>query len=367
MLPLKRFILTCMALLPIACILPSMLGMAPSAPALSVSQPNLFLAPANSTSTPTPFRPLPPTSTYIPTNFPTNTPMPTPTATTTEPHLITKSWEDYPGPSEWPDIDVPAPVGILPQPEGQVNILLLGSDQRPNDGGFRTDTILLLTLNPKAGTANLTSFPRDLYVYIPGWTVQRINTAMGHGGIDLLYDTFEYNFGVHPDHYVFINFWSFQEVIDSLGGVDVQVAVALTDQRDRYGDYTVPAGTVHMDGDLALWYVRARYTTSDFERGKRQQEVLIAIFDKLISLNGITKAPKLYEIYRQNVTTDLEFSDLAPLVPLAAKLTDTSRVNHYFISRNEVVPWLTTQGAQVLIPIREAVLQVMDQALNVPK
>ncbi len=362
---LKRSILILMAILLVACSIPGMAGMSPSSPSLSVNSPNLFQPPANSTSTPTPFKPLAPTSTFVPTNYPTSTPMFT--ATPTGPQLISKTWEDYPGPSEWPDIDIPAPVGILPQPEGQTNILLLGSDQRPNDGGFRTDTILLLTLNPKTGTANLTSFPRDLYVYIPGWTVQRINTAMGHGGIDLLYDTFEYNFGVHPDHYAFINFWSFTQVIDSLGGVDVDVAVPLTDQRDRYGDYTVTAGTHHMDGATALWYVRARYTTSDFERGRRQQEMLLGIFNKLLSLDGITKAPKLYDIYRQNVTTDLEFADLTPLVPLAARLTDTSRISHYFISRSEVVSWQTTEGAQVLIPVREAVLKVMDQTLNIPQ
>ncbi|MFQ5615056.1 MAG: LCP family protein, partial [Anaerolineales bacterium] len=75
----------------------------------------------------------------------------------------------------------------------------MGSDQRPGEGGFRTDTILLLTLNPGQGIVNITSFPRDLYVYIPGWTMQRINTAPQHGGFELMAATFGYNLGVHPD------------------------------------------------------------------------------------------------------------------------------------------------------------------------
>jgi len=277
-----------------------------------------------------------------------------------------KSWEDYPGPMLWPDIEVPPPTGILSQPAGQVNILLLGSDERPNEGGLRTDTILLATLNPAAGTAHLTAFPRDLYVYIPGWTVQRINTAYGWGGFEALALTFEYNFGVRPDHYVMINFRSFEQVIDSLGGIDVNVAVTLTDHRDGYGNYTVPAGLVHMDGETALWYVRARYTTSDFDRGRRQQEVLQAIFDRSMSLNALQSAPELYEIYRQNVVTDMTFEQIAPLLPLAAQVGSGANVQRYAIGPAQVMDWVNYSGAQVLLPIPEAVLEVMKQALNSP-
>ena len=102
-------------------------------------------------------------------------PTPSPTAA-----MVAEDWGYFPGPSVPLSIAVGPPASPIPQPEGQVNILLLGSDQRPGDYGFRTDTILLLTLNPNDGTANLTSFPRDLYVYIPGWTTQRINTAQAH-------------------------------------------------------------------------------------------------------------------------------------------------------------------------------------------
>lgn len=359
----KLFLLLLITLVPLSCALPSLFSQALSV-SVKPSDPILVLAPANATATPTPFMPLPPTPTYIPTSFPTPTAAPTGTPDISVP--IAKSWADYPGPSVWPDFDIPAPVGLLPQPNGQVNILLLGSDQRLNEGGFRTDTILLLTINRAMSTANLTSFPRDLYVYIPGYTMQRINTAMAHGGFDSLALTFEYNFGVHPDHYFLINFWSFSQAIDSLGGIDVHVAVPFTDQRDRYGDYHVPAGNVHMDGATALWYVRARYSTNDFDRGRRQQEVLMASFERLLSLDAIQKAPQLFDIYRQNVTTDMTFDQMAPFIPLAAQLSDTSRIHHYYISPREVYDWVTTTGAMVLIPIRDAVLAVMHQALNIP-
>jgi LCP family protein required for cell wall assembly len=325
-------------------------------------------APADATATVTPFQPIPPTPTYIFTDVPTPpvrvmTIEPTPAGV--QPPLA-KSWNDYPGPIVWPDIDIPSPTGLLEQPSGQTNILLLGSDQRPSDGGFRTDTIIMVTLNSVLGTVNVTTFPRDLYVYIPGYTVQRINTAFAFGDFESLATTFEYNFGVRPSHYVLINFWSFVDIVDSLGGVDVAVESTFTDHRDGYGDYTVPAGNIHMDGQTVLWYVRARYTTSDFDRGRRQQEVLEAIGNRLLSLNALTRVPELYDIYRNNVTTDLSVEDVLGMLPLAARLSDTSRIHRFAIGPGQVYNWTNYSGAMVLVPIREAVLAVMYQALNSP-
>jgi polyisoprenyl-teichoic acid--peptidoglycan teichoic acid transferase len=244
--------------------------------------------------------------------------------------------------------------------------MLLGSDERRNEGGFRTDTMLLVTINTVDETVNITSFPRDLYVYIPGWTVQRMNTAHARGGFPLLALSMEYNFGVRPDYFVMVNFWSFLDVIDQLGGIDVQVAVGLSDHRDNYGHYSVPSGTVHMDGETALWYVRSRYTSSDFERTHRQQEVVRAILAKMLRLDAITKAPQLYDIYRKNVTTNLTLEDITPLLSTAAHLTDTDRIQQYFIGREQVSAWRNTQGSQVLVPNREAVVEVMRKALNSP-
>jgi polyisoprenyl-teichoic acid--peptidoglycan teichoic acid transferase len=359
---LKRILLLLFLLPALSCSMPAMVSPSPTAPQIIVQQLALVQAPVNSTATPTPFQPLALTPTYIPTDFPT--PVPSSTPTPRMPTDQPKTWKDYPGPSVPPDIEVPPPVGLLAQPRGQINIMLLGSDQRTYDYGFRTDTILLLTLNPSTGTANLTSFPRDLYVYIPGWTVQRINTAFPHGGFSTLAQTMEYNFGVKPDYYVLVNFQSFQQVIDSLGGIDVHVAVSLTDERTGHGYYTLPAGVRHMNGELALWFVRSRHTSSDFERTQRQQEVIQALFMKMLSINAVTRAPEIYKIYKKNVETDMPLDAITPLLPLAVKLSDTSRIHQYFISRSEVYNWRTTQGAAVLVPIRENVVKVMRQALN---
>ncbi len=361
----KRLLVLMTALMALACVLPGVIAPVSSGPVGSSGIPLMVLAPPGSTATATPFQPLPPTPTYLPTSFPTPTIFPTPTLGISS--GATKTWSDYPGPTVWPDITIPPPMGILSQPEGQVNILLLGSDQRPYEGGFRTDTIILVTLSPAQGITNMTSFPRDLYVYIPGWTVQRINTAFGYGGFAALAQTFEYNFGVLPDNYVLINFWSFANAIDSLGGLEVDVGQNLCDHRDSYGTYCVYAGRQRMDGETALWYVRSRYTSSDFDRGRRQQEIVKAGFEKLISLDAISRAPELFEIYRSNVTTDLTFEAVSPLLPLAVQLTENPSINHYFIGPQQVVNWVNYSGAQVLLPIREAVLEVMRQALNSPE
>lgn len=311
------------------------------APYFDISQS--VSTPENIQPTPTPFQPLPPTPTYLPTI-----------------EVQSISAKPTKTPDEPPKETEPPLTFAL---EDRLNLLLLGSDQRPYEWGFRTDTIILVSLDPIKGTASLVSFPRDLYLTIPGWTEQRINTAMGYGGFPLLAATLEYNFGVRPTHYVMVNFFAFKQTIDSLGGIDVYAAETISDHRDKHGYYTIPAGLNHMDGETALWYSRARYSTSDFDRTRRQQEVILALFERILSLDGIEKAPDLYEIYAENVTTNLGWQDIAPLLPLAAKLSDTSNIRHYYVGPGQVTAWTTPGGAQVLLPNYNAINGLLWQAI----
>jgi len=292
--------------------------------------------------TPTPFLPLPPTPTFLPESYQT----PQPSA------------------GNSPEQTGDSAADRLPQSEGQINILLLGSDQRNNEVGFRTDTIILLSINTKKKTASLLSFPRDLYLNIPGWMYQRINTAMFHGGFPLLAQTLDYHFGVRPDYYIYVGLDAFAQVIDSLGGIEVQVAKTLTDQRANFGYYTIPAGQAHMDGSTALWYVRSRYTSNDFDRTRRQQEVIQALAARMISMNALESANEIYDIYRAYVTTNLTWTDIAPLIPVAIKIGDASQIRHYFIGPAEVTPWVTSGGAQVLLPQQNAIMAVIRQMLQ---
>ncbi len=317
-----------------------------AAPRAASTQIVLVQSPLGATATATPFQPVPPTAVYYPTEAPVFVPTTAPTEV----------------PTPFP-LDPAAPVGALELPPDQVNILLLGSDKRPWDSAFRTDTIILLTLNPSLGTISLTSFPRDMYINIPGWGMDRINTAWGKGGFDKLAATFEHNFGVRPEHYVLINFSSFKQVVDSLGGLDVNVGVSVSDYRNGYY-FTVPAGPQTMDADTVLWYVRSRKTSNDFQRSRRQQEVLMAIFQRMLSLNALRRIPEFYAIYKDNVTTDMGLTTLVPLFPLAAQLVDTSRIHHYFIGPNQVYDWITPGGGMVLVPRQAEVMAVIRKALN---
>jgi LCP family protein required for cell wall assembly len=341
-----------------ACNLPTYTGQVdalPQSPQSQVAMGPVLTVPPNATPSATPFQPV---------KDPTNEANPT----TSAPDEVIRQAVDcppFPPATQGSPIDLPAPVcPQFPQPTNQFNILLLGSDQRPDSGGFRTDTMILVTLNPDENKVNMTSFPRDLYVYIPGWTMQRINTAQARGGFPQTQLTYQYNFGVRPDRFVLINFWSFRDLISRLEGIDVEVAQPLTDHRAGFGNYTVPAGTVRMDADTALWYVRSRYSSSDFERTRRQQEVIVALFNRLISLDVLEKAPEIYELYKENVVTDLTFADMARFIPLAGKLLNGEGIERYYIGREQVTSWRTPGGAQVLLPNRTAVLEVMRRALN---
>jgi len=311
----------------------------------TVELPTLETGPTHAPSL-TPFQPVPLTPTAVisltpsPTSPPTITPVPSAT----------------PWPTPW-----------LNRPTEQVNIIVLGSDKRPG-AGYRTDVIIWLSLNPAEGTASIISFPRDLFVKIPGHDDNRINVAHAFG-FETLQNTFWVNFGVWPDHYVLADFSSFIEIVDSLGGIDVDAGRELRDKCDlpqRVNGYcTISEGINHMDGETALWYVRARYTTSDYNRARRSQEVLMGLFRGMLSINAVANAPNLYEQYRSGVETDMEVYDIMPLVPLAAELTKEGRLRHYNLGTAHAEPYtIPENGMQVLLPNVEAIQALFWEALE---
>jgi LCP family protein required for cell wall assembly len=257
---------------------------------------------------------------------------------------------------------------VLEKPEGQINILLLGSDIRPDDGGFRTDVIMWVSLNPRDNYVSIVSFPRDLFVSIPGWGSNRINTAFQYGGFELLADTFETNFGVRPDHYVMVDFNGFKNVINNLGGIDVYASQNLTDTCATWinasGYCSAGPGLVHMNGELALWYARSRYSTSDIDRARRAQEVGEAIFHRLVSLDALVRAPELYNAYLNYVQTDVNLSDVVSLLPFASKINENGDIRNYVVNYSYAYDWVTAAGAQVLIPDYAAIESLLIEALS---
>ena len=299
-----------------------------------------------SNATPTPFQPIPPTPIVMVEDLPTAT------------------LEVQPSPTPQPEINE-SEEQALEQLSGQVNVLLLGADARPWSSNFRTDTIMLLTINPELGRVNITSFPRDLYVTVPGWGMQRINSAWPYGRWKLLQQTFEHNFGVHVDYYAVLKFSSFKQIVDSLGGLDILVGKTLSDYRAGYW-VTIPAGEVHMDADDVLWYVRSRKTTNDFERNRRQQEVLQAIFKKLISMNGLRRVPELHEHYKDGFITNIELLDLLAWLPVAARVAENpDNINYYAVKSGMTQSYITPYGAMVLLPDRYKVMKLVRKSQNI--
>jgi LCP family protein required for cell wall assembly len=268
-----------------------------------------------------------------------------------------------------------------------VTYLLLGSDKRPGQTYFRTDTIVIAVIRPASGQVALISVPRDLYVYIPIPNVgmmDRINTAYEYGempkydypggGLALLKDTILYNLGLSIDHLAIVDFDGFRRIVDTLGGIDVPVFCPYTDwhlidpnydpnNENNWALYTVGPGVVHMDGDLALWYARSRSKSSDFDRGRRSQEVLRALYTRALQTNSISKIPELYNDFSSSIITDLTLSDLLQLVPLALHLNNAD-IRSYYIGRDLVTGWMTPGGASVQLPNGPAIQSMLQQALS---
>jgi LCP family protein required for cell wall assembly len=324
----------------------------------------------------------PPSASETPDNAtPSETPAPSPTA---RPGIDPTLGASSPEPSLIPDLPIPDPVEQLHLDKDLDNILLLGRDTDRTSNSYRTDVMIVLSVNKAANSVTLLTIPRDLFVYIPGWTMNRINTAAGHGdatgypggGVALLEQTILYNLGIPVHGWARVDFQGFKDVVDIVDGVDVPVTCAMQDWRlkdpsfdqqnaDNWQLYTVPAGVQHMDGDLALWYARSRKRSSDYDRSRRQHQVLRAIFEKALNLQMLPKVPQLYAQYAQIVDTDLTLGDLLQFVPMAANLQD-ARIKSRFIGRAQVTPWVTPGGADVLLPNRDAIAALTAEAFLPP-
>ncbi len=245
--------------------------------------------------------------------------------------------------------------------------LILGSDYRP-DAGFRTDVILLVAVNQLTGKVSLVSFPRDLWVTIPGYGEQRINTVMQTGGFGLLADTMQVNFGVYPTEYAMVDMEGFLEVIDVLGGITIQTEAVTVDTCDSSlnpsGWCEVGPGAVSLDSAWALWYVRARYNSSDFDRMRRTQEVALAIFKKAAGPSGLLHSPDLLNIYSEKVETNISSSAVLPLLKTALSFESDANVRQFSIGPNEITPMVTAQGAAILLPNIPAIQSILTEALN---
>jgi len=168
----------------------------------------------------------------------------------------------------------------------RINVLLLGSDDVDNVG--RSDTIMVLSLNPRLKRAALLSIPRDSRVYIPGHGLDKINSAYAYGGVELAQKTVEQFLGIQIDYYAEIGFDAFVQAVDELGGVDIEVPDPFGGGRGLvkhtyYDSINLKPGYQHLNGKQALQFVRYR-NDSDIERAKRQQQLLRALVDQKLNI-----------------------------------------------------------------------------------
>lgn len=234
----------------------------------------------------------------------------------------------------------------------RINILVMGLDQRldePDNEEYRTDSMMVLTIDPYSKTAGVFSIPRDTRVNIPDpngdggvYTRTRINEAyeMGQygvnyptgypgGGGQLAMDVVKQNFGIPIDYYVVLNWASFIKIVDNLGGIDVNVPDYVYDPAytscqfcDDYYPVEFLPGEQHMDGTTALEYVRIRHSDNDFKRIERQQIVLRAIIAKAESqsLLSVGQMKSLYSTYRDSITTDIPDTQVPGLALLVSQI-----------------------------------------------
>lgn len=275
------------------------------------------------------------------------------------------------GPSDVPTL-VPgqATPTLIPTSEpwagtDRINILLMGIDRRPGEAFIsRTDTMMLVSLDPVTESASILSIPRDLYVLIPGHGRDRINTAFVYGsagnnpvgGAALAMQTVEYNLGVPVNHYVLVDFSAVINGINTLGGIDVNVPVAINDPTFPDMNYGfdplyIPAGLNHFDGALALKYARTRHQDTDFGRAARQQQLLLAVRQKTAALGFtglIAQAGTLYQQVENGIRTDLSLEQMIRLAT-AANSIDSENIRNDVLDYDYVSSYRTEAGAQVLI------------------
>ncbi len=301
---------------------------------------------------PTPPVPATPAQATVPTATPTSTAAPTPVLSTVTVTAILAT--PMPVPTATPRSAFQVNI-----PNNYLNIVLLGSDRRPNSGAWRTDSMIIVSVDVDNNIVRLLSLPRDLWVYIPGHGYNRINTADLWGelakkgsGPDWVKQTIHYNLGIPIHYYVRVDFQGFIKIIDAVGGIDVDVECPLP-------DINLSAGIHHMDGQEALRYARSRKSTNDFDRGHRQRKVLMALWDQALTLDIIPKLPELWQTMGDTFQTDMPLDQVINLAYVGVQIKP-QRILSRAIGAAQTQGWVTADGAAVLLPRNDEIRKLLE-------
>lgn len=260
-----------------------------------------------------------------------------------------------------------------------LNVLLLGSDRRPDDPVWRTDVMMIAFLDLSNGRAAVLSLPRDLYVNIPtrGWDRLNIADFWGEytkypgGGPGLMQRVVADNFGIRIDKYARVDFDGFKKIINTLGGIDVNVPCDLEDDfidatsPTGFRHFSVLAGVNHMDGDTALMFVRQRHNTGDVNRAQRQQRVVYALREKILSPGVIPQIPALFQQLQDSVQTDFGTLDLPGLVQMGTAIKP-GNIRGRVIDETMWNFWNTPDGKSVLVFDKDKVRAAVEDLFTAP-
>ena len=254
---------------------------------------------------------------------------------------------------------------IMPKEEkDRWDILILGVrgedvEDADETGALLTDTMMVLSYNKSTQKTSLISIPRDLYVRIYGTKRDKINSAYEIGvlrrnGLGFTKKLISRITGVYIDNAIVIDFSSFRQIIDDLGGIDVELEHPFSEKQQWGYEFALPAGSNHLDGQTALYYARSRFSSSDFDRAQRQQKIIMAVKDKVFQLDLLSEPLKTLTILntiRKNIDTDLGIWDANNLVELSKEFSGAAgKIKRYVITTENLVYENRINNLYVLLP-----------------
>ena len=270
-------------------------------------------------------------------------------------------------------------------PSSQMNILVLGLDRRPDDPPnepSRSDTMFVATVDKQEGRVQMLAIPRDLWTQVPygskpgDWAEAKINAAYSYGGFygyeggpaAAAVAAVQHDFNIRIDHYVVIDWVGFVQLVDAVGGIDINVPETIsdygTDVLDVFPDNTVKAGMQHMDGKQALGYSRVR-VDGDIKRIERQQLVIKTLASRSVDLGYIAKLPQLWDAYHAAIKTDVD-NGLIPGLALLAQQLDLENIETFSLAP-ATYPGVADDGELILVPNQDQVYEIIDRFLADPK